>query len=57
MPLLLELTSDSNAEVRNNAIYGIGEIAYHGKDVIFSYPFFSYFLFIYSIFYFNSDYF
>ncbi|XP_043465104.1 importin-4-like [Leptopilina heterotoma] len=37
MPLLLELTSDSNAEVRNNAIYGIGEIAYHGKDVIFSY--------------------
>lgn len=37
MPLLLELTNDSNAEVRNNAIYGIGEIAYHGKDVIYSY--------------------
>lgn len=37
LPTFLELTNDSNAEVRNNAIFGIGEIALHGKDAVYSY--------------------
>ncbi|XP_043248077.1 importin-4-like [Colletes gigas] len=39
LPTLLRLTNDPSAEVRNNAIYGIGELALHGKDAVYShYP-------------------
>ncbi|XP_053972274.1 importin-4-like [Hylaeus volcanicus] len=39
LPTLLRLTNDPSAEVRNNAIYGIGELAMHGKDAVYShYP-------------------
>ncbi|XP_012138134.1 importin-4 isoform X2 [Megachile rotundata] len=35
----LALTNDPSAEVRNNAIYGIGELALHGKEAVYShYP-------------------
>lgn len=37
--MFLKLTDDSSAEVRNNAIYGIGELALYGKDAVYSYPF------------------
>lgn len=30
---------DSSDEVRNNSIYGIGEMVLHGRDCVFSYPF------------------
>ncbi|XP_003693033.1 importin-4 [Apis florea] len=36
LPMFLKLTDDSSAEVRNNAIYGIGELALYGKDAVFS---------------------
>lgn len=39
LPTLLKLTNDPSAEVRNNAIYGIGELAFHGKEAVYSYPF------------------
>ncbi|XP_048515338.1 importin-4-like isoform X2 [Athalia rosae] len=35
LPRLLKLAIDSDAEVRNNAIYGIGELALHGKDAVY----------------------
>lgn len=39
LPAFLKFTNDSNVDVRNNAIYGLGELALHGKDAIFShYP-------------------
>ncbi|XP_076170729.1 importin-4 [Ptiloglossa arizonensis] len=39
LPTLLKLTNDPSAEVRNNAIYGIGELAFHGKEAVYShYP-------------------
>ncbi|XP_065340245.1 importin-4-like [Cloeon dipterum] len=37
MPLLLKLAQDSVPDVRNNSIYAIGEMAYHGKDPIYRY--------------------
>lgn len=30
---------DKNEEVRNNAVFGLGEMILHGKDSIFPYPF------------------
>lgn len=36
LPMFLKLTDDSSAEVRNNAIYGIGELALYGKDAVYS---------------------
>ncbi|XP_031846773.1 importin-4 [Nomia melanderi] len=39
LPILLRLTADPSDEVRNNAIYGIGELALHAKDSVF--PFYS----------------
>lgn len=39
LPTFLKFTNDSNADVRNNAIFGIGELAFHGKDAVYSYPF------------------
>lgn len=44
MPLLQLWHSgakDPNEECRNNAVYGLGEMILHGKDVIFPYPFHS----------------
>ncbi|XP_076248556.1 importin-4 [Calliopsis andreniformis] len=39
LPTFLRLTNDPSAEVRNNVIYGIGELALHGKDAVYShYP-------------------
>ncbi|KOC63425.1 Importin-4 [Habropoda laboriosa] len=39
LPTLLRLTDDESAEVRNNVIYGIGELALHGKEAVYShYP-------------------
>ena len=39
LPTFLRLTNDQSAEVRNNVIYGIGELALHGKDAVYShYP-------------------
>jgi hypothetical protein len=42
LPLFLELSRDESDEVRNNAIYGIGEMALHGKEALFPYPFVQY---------------
>lgn len=39
LPILLRMVNDPNAEVRNNAIYGIGEMALYGKEAVYSYPF------------------
>ncbi|KAK2578828.1 hypothetical protein KPH14_002445 [Odynerus spinipes] len=39
LPTFLRFTNDPNADVRNNAIFGIGELALHGKDAVYShYP-------------------
>ncbi|KAF7381213.1 hypothetical protein HZH68_016088 [Vespula germanica] len=39
LPTFLKFTNDSNADVRNNAIFGIGELAFHGKEAVYShYP-------------------
>ncbi|KAG7189765.1 hypothetical protein KM043_017429 [Ampulex compressa] len=39
LPMFLKLTTDPSAEVRNNVIYGIGELALHGKEAVYShYP-------------------
>ncbi|XP_076749367.1 importin-4 [Xylocopa sonorina] len=35
LPIFLKLTDDPSAEVRNNAIYGIGELALHGKEAVY----------------------
>ncbi|XP_066592125.1 importin-4-like [Prorops nasuta] len=35
LPTFLRLTEDSSPEVRNNAIFGIGELAFHAKDAVF----------------------
>jgi len=37
LTLLLTLARDDNAEVRNNAIFGLGELVYHGRDCVFPY--------------------
>lgn len=37
LPLLITLSRDESDEVRNNSIYAIGELAYHGKNAIFPY--------------------
>lgn len=38
LPLVLQMSQDEHEEVRNNAIYGLGELVLHAKEV--SYPFF-----------------
>ncbi|KAI4495616.1 hypothetical protein M0802_008451 [Mischocyttarus mexicanus] len=35
LPIFLKFANDSNANVRNNAIFGIGELALHGKDAVY----------------------
>jgi hypothetical protein len=39
LPLFLQVSRDESDEVRNNAIFGIGEMALHGKEALFPYPF------------------
>ncbi|KAG8238816.1 hypothetical protein J437_LFUL010530, partial [Ladona fulva] len=34
LPLLLHASEDKNEDVRNNAIYGLGELAFHGKEAV-----------------------
>ncbi|XP_014603697.1 PREDICTED: importin-4-like isoform X1 [Polistes canadensis] len=35
LPIFLKFANDSNANVRNNAIFGIGELALHGQDAVY----------------------
>lgn len=35
LPLFLQLSRDESDEVRNNAIFGIGEMVLHGKEALF----------------------
>ncbi|XP_067002902.2 importin-4 [Anabrus simplex] len=35
LPLFLQLSRDESEEVRNNAIYGVGEMVLHGKDALY----------------------
>jgi hypothetical protein len=42
LPLFLQLSKDESDEVRNNAIFGIGEMVLHGKHSLFPYPFTQY---------------
>jgi hypothetical protein len=39
LPLFLQVSRDESDEVRNNAIFGIGEMVLHGKEALFPYPF------------------
>lgn len=39
LPLLISWSQDPSGEVRNNAIYAIGELAFHGKEAVYPYPF------------------
>jgi len=34
-PLLLKLAVDKEPDVRNNSIFALGEMAFHGKDALF----------------------
>jgi hypothetical protein len=36
------MSRDADNEVRNRAIVGIGEMAFHGKEALFPYPFLHY---------------
>ncbi|XP_034255922.1 importin-4-like [Thrips palmi] len=38
LPLVLQMSQDNHEEVRNNAIYGLGELVLHAKEV--TYPYF-----------------
>nr|CAD7590948.1 unnamed protein product [Timema genevievae] len=44
LPLFLQLAKDESDEVRNNAIFGVGEMVLHGKEALYPYPFICYFL-------------
>ena len=37
-PIFVKLTSDTCDEVRSNAIFGIGELVFYGKENLYSYP-------------------
>lgn len=39
--IFLQLVRDEHPEVRTNAIFGIGELAFHAKEAIYPYPFIS----------------
>nr|CAD7413427.1 unnamed protein product [Timema cristinae] len=43
LPLFLQLAKDESDEVRNNAIFGVGEMVLHGKEALYPYPFGTYF--------------
>ncbi|KAF4521358.1 hypothetical protein B566_EDAN006947 [Ephemera danica] len=38
-PLLLKLSADKEDDVCNNAVFALGELARHGKEAVFPYPF------------------
>lgn len=38
LPLLLQFSKDAKEDVRNNAIFGVGEMMLHGKDLLYPYP-------------------
>lgn len=40
LEIFLPLAKDEEAEVRNNAIFGLGELVLHSKQALYSYPFF-----------------
>jgi hypothetical protein len=42
LPLFLEVSQDENDGVRNSAIFGIGEMALHGEEALYPYPFLHY---------------
>nr|CAD7264449.1 unnamed protein product [Timema shepardi] len=37
LPLFLQLAKDESDEVRNNAIFGVGEMVLHGKEALYPY--------------------
>jgi hypothetical protein len=37
LPLLLKLAVDKEPDVRNNSVFALAEMAFHGKDIIFPY--------------------
>jgi hypothetical protein len=39
LPLLLKLSADKDEDVRNNAVFALGELARHGKEAVYPYPF------------------
>lgn len=39
LPLALQMSQDEHEEVRNNAIYGLGELVLHAKEATYPYPF------------------
>lgn len=39
LPLLLKLSTDKEEDVQNNAVFGLGELARHGKEAVIPYPF------------------
>ncbi|CAG2066245.1 unnamed protein product, partial [Timema podura] len=38
LPLFLQLAKDESDEVRNNAIFGVGEMVLHGKEALYPVP-------------------
>jgi hypothetical protein len=38
-PIFVKYTNDSCDEVRSNAIFGLGELAFYGKETVYPYPF------------------
>lgn len=38
LPLVLQMSQDEHEEVRNNAIYGLGELVFHAKEATYPYP-------------------
>ncbi|KAJ8865995.1 hypothetical protein PR048_033519 [Dryococelus australis] len=42
LPLFLHMMKDESDEVRNNAIFGIGELVYCGQEALHPYPFYHY---------------
>lgn len=41
LPLWFIGIKDSSDEVRNNSVFGLGEMVLHGKDCVFPYPFYT----------------
>lgn len=38
LPLIIQMSQDEHEEVRNNAIYGLGELVYNAKEATYPYP-------------------
>jgi HEAT repeat protein len=39
LPFFLQFSRDESDDVRNNAIFGAGEMVFYGKEAVFPYPF------------------